>query len=315
MSVCNRAVSILPNPSPSRAPLAGFLLVAMLIGLVAIQHNLEARYDRTTLQIEELAQLPNGEHLKPALLGYHHLGADVLWLRMIQVLGKRKNTMQDYEWMYHALDVITDLDPQYDYAYQVGGLVLSWDRVDLANKLLEKGLDSNPHVWLIPFYLGMNHFMYTHDYQRAAQYIDRASRISVAPGELAPPPHLPLFATRLYAQSGDPDSALELLSVIVQQTPHDWIKPELEGRVNDMIIERDIRALERAVLQYRQREKRLPHSLSDLDRKGDMKVLPQEPFGGTYILEKETGRVNSSMRPERLRVRPQDLARPRGNNQ
>ena len=38
----------------------------------------------------KLAQLPRGEYLKPALLGYHHLGADFLWLRLLQVGVKKK---------------------------------------------------------------------------------------------------------------------------------------------------------------------------------------------------------------------------------
>jgi tetratricopeptide (TPR) repeat protein len=282
------------------------------MGLLGVQHSLETRRDLTAFQIEELAQLPRGEYLKPALLGYQHLGADLLWLRMIQVLGKRKNTAGDYEWLYHALDVITDLDPQYDYAYQVGGLVLAWDRVDLANKLLEKGLEPNAHIWQIPFYLGMNHFMYTHDYGRAAEYIGRASRTPGLPGELAPPPFLPLLATRLYAQTDDPESALELLGAVVEQTPHDWLKDELNSRVKELIIERDIRALEQAVAQYRQREGTFPKNLADLLRKGDSKILPQEPFGGEYILETKTGRVNSTTHPERIRVRPKpdDSTRP-----
>ncbi len=69
------------------------------------------RQDRTVVQIEGLAQLPKGEYLKPALLGYHHLGADLLWLKLVQVMGNKRNSEDEYEWMYHALDVITTLDP------------------------------------------------------------------------------------------------------------------------------------------------------------------------------------------------------------
>ena len=112
------------------------------------------------MQIEGLAQLPKGEYLKPALLGYHHLGADILWLRLIQVLGKKRNSADEYEWMYHALDVITDLDPQYAYAYYAGGVVLGdlANRPDLSNRLLEREFKANPTVWNIPFLLGYNYY-------------------------------------------------------------------------------------------------------------------------------------------------------------
>ena len=72
--------------------MGGILLVA---GIGLLQGELDQRQDRSLIEIEGLAQLPKGEYLKPALLGYHHLGADVLWLRLVQVLpfGKRSTSL------------------------------------------------------------------------------------------------------------------------------------------------------------------------------------------------------------------------------
>ncbi len=280
--------------------LLSVLAVAIFAGLFKIQQRLDAQRDDILFKIEELAQIPSGRYLKPAVLGYEHVTADFLWLRLLQVVGNRSIKVQDYEWLYHAFDVVTTLDPQYDYAYQVGGVVLTQlgTRVDLSNKLLEKGLEANPLVWQIPFYLGFNHFMYLQDYPRAADYMARASRL---PGR---PPYLPLLATRLYAQSGDPETALDLLSAIREQTPDGWIGDELEGRIKELMIERDIRGLEHAVAQYRGREGTLPKSVTDLVRAGLIAQIPQEPFGGAYRLDPESGTVNSTTHPERLRVRP-----------
>ena len=82
----------------------GGLLLLAVVGW--LQGELDRGQDRTVVQIEGLAQLPKGEYLKPALLGYHHLGADILWLRLVQVIGKKRNSADEYEWMYHALDEI-----------------------------------------------------------------------------------------------------------------------------------------------------------------------------------------------------------------
>jgi hypothetical protein len=43
--------------------------------------------------------------------------------------------------MYHALDVLTTLDPQYAYAYCAGGIILGdlATRPDLSTRLLEMG--------------------------------------------------------------------------------------------------------------------------------------------------------------------------------
>ena len=75
------------------------IAVGLLAFIVFLQQTLDRRIDGTAVRIEELAQLPRGEHLKPALLGYHHLGADILWLRLLQV-WKKKNTDNEYEWIY-----------------------------------------------------------------------------------------------------------------------------------------------------------------------------------------------------------------------
>ena len=143
------------------SPIVNYVLLGLgglfLLACVGwLQGELDRRQDRAVVQIEGLAQLPKGEYLKPALLGYHHLGADLLWLRLVQVVGKKRNSADEYEWIYHALDVITTLDPQYAYAYYAGGVTLGdlANRPDLGNRLLEKGLHANPDVWNIPFFLG-----------------------------------------------------------------------------------------------------------------------------------------------------------------
>jgi len=289
-------------PSSLKTIFLGATLLLVLAGMISLQKALDRRLDRTLIETEQLGSLPKAEYLKPAMLGYHHLGADLLWLRLVQVVGKRSNTAHEYEWLYHALDVITDLDPQYDYAYQVGGIVLTHlaNRVDLSNKLLIKGLEPNPTVWQIPFYIGFNYYFYLYDPGHAAEYIARASRIT------GRPPFLPLLATQLYAEAGSPETALNFLMAIRSQAPEGWIKEQLETRIMEVTIERDIRALEKAISHFRQREGHLPHKLGDLLKTGDITALPPEPFGGQYTLDTTTGTISSSTHPERLHVYRRD---------
>jgi hypothetical protein len=276
----------------------GMLAVAVLWGVVQIQHELESRRDRTAVRLEELGLLPDGKYLKPAVLGYHTLTADVLWLRIVQVVGKRGTTPKEYEWIYHALDVLTTLDPQYDYAFQVGGIVLTElaGRPDLSSRLLEKGLDSNPTIWQIPFYLGYNHYYHLHDEIKAAEYMSRAAQL---PGR---PAYLPLLATRLYAEAGNPEVALNFLAEMWRQTQDAHIKEQLETRIKELIIERDLRMLEDAIVRFRARVGQLPVTLKDLVVRGIVTALPQEPFGGEYRYDSKTGGVTSSTHPQRLKV-------------
>ena len=273
----------------------GILLLACVGWL---QDELDRRQDRMVVQIESLAQLPKGEYLKPALLGYHHLGADILWLRLLQVVGKSRNNADEYEWMYHALDVITTLDPQYAYAYYVGGNILGdlANRSDLSNRLLEKGADANPDVWYIPFLIGYNHYFLLDDPAKGAEYIMKAARLPDGPS------YLPGLATRMAAEAGSPATALAFLEARLRETQDPQTRESLANRMKEVIIERDIRILESAVDAYRTRHRVQPVTLTDLVAAGILPMMPEEPFEGDYRLDPKTGSISSSTHPERLRT-------------
>jgi hypothetical protein len=292
-----------PLPASSlRAPAAFVMCCALaVIGLIALfvlQQTLDQRLDRDVTRIEELAQLPRGEYLKPMLLGYQHVGADLLWLQLLQVLGKKKTTADEYEWIYHALEVITTLDPQYDYAYYVGGVVLTnlANRTDLSNRLLEKGFAANPTVWNLPFLLGYNYYFILGDAAKGAEYMAAAAKLQGGPN------YLPGLASRMYAEANNPEVALQLLRALWLQTQDREMREVLENRAKEIIIERDIQALESARDAYRDKYGRLPKALNDLVMSGEVRQIPHEPFGGSYNLDAQTGEVSSSSHPERLKV-------------
>ena len=283
-------------------PLSQFLLcmggLLLLASVGLLQGELDQRQDRTIVQIQDLANLPKGDYLRPALLGYHHLGADVLWLRLIQVIGNKRNTADEYEWMYHALDVITTLDPQYAYAYYAGGVILGdlANRTDLSNRLLEKGVTANPSIWNIPFLLGYNYYFLLGDPAKGAEYIMQAASLPDGPS------YLPGLATRMAAEAGSPETALAFLEARLRETSDPEMREVLVSRMKEVIIERDVHILEGAVAAYRMQHRALPSTLTDLVMAGVIPMLPQEPFGGKYLLDRKTGSVSSSTHPERLRT-------------
>lgn len=275
----------------------------LLSALVAFQYQLEQLDSLHSAKLEQLRLLPRGEVLRPALLGYHHLGADVLWLRAIQVLGDREVRDKDYEWLYHALDVITTLDPQYEYAYEAGGTVLAelTSRVDLSNQLLEKGVVPNPNSWRIPFRLGFNYFVHLGDSLRAAKYMAQAAKV---PGSfpIGPPAYTARLASRLYVQGKNPEVALEFLEAMLEQTTDEPVREQLLRRMRRVSLERDLQTLERAIQRYVDMKGARPASLFDLAVIGILAKIPEEPYGGEYKYDSKTGEVTSSTHTERMRV-------------
>ena len=286
----------------TQAVLATMTTGLLLSSIVGLQYNLDTRNTQVT-RVEELRLLPRGEVMKPSLLGYHHLGADVIWLRIIQVIGEQKAGAKDYEWLAHALDVLTTLDPQYVYAYEAGGTVLTElaGRVDLSNQLLDKGIQANPLAWRLPFILAYNYFFYLDDYVRAADYMSRAARL---PGR---PPFVPELAARLYVEGRNPTFALRYLEVMIRDTQEEQGRAVLENRYKEVLIEWHIQVLDQAVEQYVKKIGTPPSTLSDLITQGLLTDLPTEPFDGEYRLDRTTGHVTSTTHPERMRLyRPSD---------
>ena len=88
------------------------IIVPIAVSIYAIQINIEI-HKGIAQRVEEFMLLPNGEYLKPLTLGYEQLVGDIIWLSAIQVIGDKVVTPMGYEWVYHALDVVTTLDPKF----------------------------------------------------------------------------------------------------------------------------------------------------------------------------------------------------------
>jgi hypothetical protein len=249
--------------------------------------------------MQEFMYLPAGAQLKTAAVGYEHVVADLLWLEAIQVMGGQKVSQEAGRWLFHALDVITTLDPAFVHVYEVGGIALTTMVVlpEESNRLLEKGMTHNPDVWKLPFLIGFNHYFELHDDAKAAEYIARASKLAGAPVFLAP------FAARLYASSHEPQLALEFLVQVYQHTTDENTRALIEQRIKEVMVERDLQLLEQAIGRFHDRHQAYPGRLNDLVTDGLLPQIPSEPFGGIYQYDPDSHGVRSSTVTDRLKAR------------
>jgi tetratricopeptide (TPR) repeat protein len=246
----------------------------------------------------ELSYLPKGDYLKVAVLGYRHIAADLLWLKAVQGLSGRQQTREGYLGAYHAADVLTDLDPQFVHAYQYTGTVLGVvaGLVKESVALLTKGVEHNPTVWQLSFFLGYEYYYELRDPASAARYFQAASLLPGAP------PWLAGLAARMAVEANDSSAALEFLQRLYLQANDEQVREGLAQRIREVSAERDIRELEKAVGAYRERSGSLPKTLDDLVSAGLLARIPPEPFGGRYELSSTDGSVKSPGLRERVRV-------------
>ncbi|MCL1926734.1 MAG: hypothetical protein FWF95_06340 [Syntrophorhabdaceae bacterium] len=278
------------------------LLLAALSG-VLLSHIVDKRsfLDRQRLASMEASgagNLMTGISLRPEFaLGFRNAMADIVWLQAVQVAGNMKMTHGDYSRLYSLLDVATNFDPRFDVPYLLGGLILgeSPDHGAEALRILDRGSAQFPDDWQYPFYKGYTLYFNIGDYAAAGEEMARASRL---PGSS---PYLPSLASRMLAEGNEPETAIRLLASIIEKETDDSRRLALERRMREVLVERDLQMLERAVEAYHKATGAKPLQLRDLVVAGILPVIPVEPNGGNYILE-QGGGVRSDQVARRLHV-------------
>lgn len=259
------------------------------------------------VRAEELAYLPKGQYLRLASLGYRQIVADIIWLQAVQHLGAWRDTNQGYRWTYHAVDVLTDLDPTFVSAYQAAGTILGvWaGRTQESIAILKKGMQHNPEVWQLPFLIGYEYFYELCDPSSAARYLQIAA---VLPGA---PDYLLRLAARMAVEAGDPQAALEFLERFVRQTTDERLREVLTERMKHVMQERNLRFFEGAVQRYSALYHKAPGMLEDMVARRVIDAIPLDPFGGRYFLN-TNGAVQSTAQRDRLRLHQHVSCRARG---
>lgn len=226
-------------------------------------------------------------------VGNPGLFADFLFLKTSIFYGERlalENELSEDDWNYiiGSLHAVTDLDPLFRDPYVFSQGVLAWD----ANKprqavaFLEKGFKHRPYEWRLPFYIGFDYYHLLGDYEKGAEYINKASKI---PGSYS---FLPALAARLYYYGDKSKTAIFFLKDMIATTRDPVVLSRLNTR---------LKALEGAALledlleRYGNDMGQQPAKLSDLIEAGYLEKLPEEPYGGQWIVL-SSGRVFSTSR-------------------
>ena len=242
--------------------------------------------------IRNPAWLPDGRTLRAAAFGQRLLLADYYWLQSVQYTGETMLAkVPRWEALAPLLEIVTDLDPRYGYAYQIGGSNLAGlaHRYDEADRILQKGMKALPDRWSLPFTYASNKFIFEQDYPVAAEYVRRAA-------ELGKRPHLALLAANLSALA-DTDTeyraALAFIDHMISEADTEELKAELEERRVKIQTWQAISEVEKAVAAFRTAHGRRPAALAELVP-DPLPAVPADPSGGRLLYDPATGEVRSS---------------------
>lgn len=229
--------------------------------------------------------------------GFRNLLADLEWLKAVQAAGSRRMSRADYDRLDLLVRTVNNFDPRFVVPYLLGGMILgdSPHHVPEALATLERGGKRHPRDWRFPFYGGYIRYFSQGDPVEGGKSLLSAARI---PGS---PPYLPLLASRMLSEGRDPGTALAFLTGMMEEETDPGRREALQKRIREVMAERDIQRLERAVEAYRERFGEVPADLQGLVHAGILRRIPAEPHGGRYFLAPD-GSVRSDRVTHRLKV-------------
>jgi len=95
-------------------------------------------------------------HILGAGFGMRPLVGDIEYISFLQYYGDKENLTNGYKDLYKYISDITDVDPNFTFAYNYGSSILAWNlqRYDEAIAIIKKGIQYNPTYWRLSLYLG-----------------------------------------------------------------------------------------------------------------------------------------------------------------
>lgn len=250
----------------------------------------------------------NGEPLLPRYEFLHALGAaeqnmvaDYYWIGAIQQLGIARDRY-GYGNVYYYADLVTDLDPGFYWVYAFAATAVTynlghehWVNTDESTRIVLKGLSRFPNDRYLSLLYAYNLMYFSHEYREAGLIVRRLSTTPGAPSYLAP------LATRLLAQGGEFNTALEFAETLRNNAQDDQSREFYDRRVKEIRLEAILQRIDAASEAYFKQYGRLAPGLNSLVAAKFLPPLPPDPLGGTLFLDK-TGRGESTAEKHRLEV-------------
>jgi len=296
----------LPTAARGGVRVLPLLTAAALLwgGALSLQAFRETRHPLPPIN-SDILYFRGGAAVSRAALGFDAILADIYWIRSIQHFGGTRRAQdgdKSYRLLYPLLDLTTTLDPHFNIAYRFGALFLSEappagpGRADLALALLERGLAADPKRWQYAQDAGFVHYWYRQDYQSAAEWYDRASRIEGAPWWLRS------MAASTLAEGGDRQSSRQMWRQLYETSDDDWVRSNAQLKLQQLQALDDIDTLAAMVARFGQLRGVPPRSWNDLVAVRWLAGVPLDPSGTPYELRPDApGGValseKSSLRP------------------
>ncbi len=280
----------------SQNPIAWLLLLVLPLGFAGIwrlQHDIDAQRASLSEERDDVL-LRSGKLMKVMSLEYAPLLADIYWTRVVQYYGnKHVRGQANLELLWPLLDITTTLDPNLLISYRFGAMFLSQapptgaGRPDLAVKLIERGIQTNPDYWRLYEDLGFIYYFDLKDYKKASDAFLEGSKKPNA--QL----WMKVMAAKVAAEGESLETSVFLWKDIYNTTSDASVKKNALMHLQLLKVKEDCRQLDLLADEYAKRFGKRPARMSDLVQAGLLQGIPGDPLGFPYIFgEDEKAELN-----------------------
>jgi tetratricopeptide (TPR) repeat protein len=212
-------------PGAMSATLVGpLVLAALVVATARVQEYRVRPYLYANLY------LPSGKLVEQTSMGYRELAADLIWFQAVQYFGGYAKSQHSLAYFNGLIDIVTDLDPHFQFPYVFGAVVMSQDMGNFERgvEILKKGMRANPEVWEFPFEIGFLYYITRADAISAAHYFDLSSRMPGG-GDRAR-----RFAAFVYSKAGHEETSIRMWEELANTSEQPYMR-ELARRYIEQI--------------------------------------------------------------------------------
>ena len=262
-------------------------LVVVLVLAVEI-HQFQRQADHIRLyehSIEERYFLPQPAVMHTMSMGYHHLVAELMWVRSILLYSDFVMSCQpeQSQWLLSMLRAVKHLDPEWRTLYFWGGTMLSLCQdIDGSDELFMAGAEQFPEDAFFPFSVAMNALLEREDSTRALEWM------TLAANKPSAPPWYKAAVGGLLKEGKGQEASIRYLEA---QLADENLRPNVRS-----LTEYRLRLLQHELYQSELEAKRSAWESEQNMIMFDLTVLeavPEDPFGVGWILSPD-GHIRSA---------------------
>ncbi len=209
-----------------------FYFIALFVSLCCLVYlqakRPQARLaDQIVFDFNEQFASYSSDTLRISTFGYARAASSTLWLRFLQHTPPKKVEKDQVSWIYLDLLAVSELDPEFYFTYEFGGIFLSVITEDKlgAEKILLKGIERFPDKWRLRAYLAYHYLFEINEPEKAGEQFYQAAKLPGAPALMA------IRASSFLDKSGMTKEGISLLKEMYESSEDPKVKEKLLAKL------------------------------------------------------------------------------------